>query len=194
MAKHNHTPAHTMGHHGGMGGFAAQRGKGARRKKDDTRVRPIYFPNRYVTLNIASLLEPTRVVEFFIPLEMTKPELKRYLECFYQIQGIESVATSILPGLRKKDRKTGKWKKKDPDIKKARVTLAQKVHVEFTEDVRKEILRFKDRSLDKQIMTERRAKAMEEAQERMKQEEAKKLEASLREEIHEQQQQEHKKE
>jgi len=139
----------------------------------------IYLPNKYISLNISSIINPTNVVEFYVPLEMTKPELKRYLECYYKIDGIESISTNILQGRKKKDMRTGRWKKKEADVKKAKVHLSQQVQVDFPEEIKKEIMRFKDRRLEKQILQERRTKAMEEASERMKQEEAKKLEASL---------------
>ncbi|MBN8134005.1 hypothetical protein J0J29_23425, partial [Vibrio vulnificus] len=35
-----------------------------------------YFPKHYIKLHLPSVINPTRQVQFYIPLEMTKVELK----------------------------------------------------------------------------------------------------------------------
>lgn len=137
----------------------------------------IFFPNNYIRLHVPSVLESTNTVIFYIPLEMTKPELRSYLENYYGIDNIERIDTTIKLGRKRRSRRTGKPRKKDADEKKAYVHLSDYVELDFTEELKKEIMRFYDPTRDREYWEERdrqemaamRNQAMEEFQQKQEQ-------------------------
>lgn len=133
----------------------------------------VFYPNQFVALHVPSVLNKTRIVQFFIPMEMTKPELKQYLENYYNINGIVDIHTTITRGRDdRRSRRTGRLRKKEADEKKAYVTLAEPIELDISEDMKKEILRFYDRSTNKEYQKERKEKEAQEMARRMQQQQA----------------------
>lgn len=145
------------------------------KKIDRDSQRHVYFPKHPIKLHVPSVLNATKQVSFYIPLEMTKPELREYLEKIYNVSGIKHITTTITAGRQKRDKRTGRWLKKTSDEKKATVTLSEAVQLDFGEEVKNEIIRFYDQRQNKQIMEDRQRKAAEMADAKMKEDEAKKL-------------------
>lgn len=115
----------------------------------------IYFPNNFIRLHVPSVLERTNVVRFYIPLKMTKPELRSHLENYYNIDNIEEIHTTIKLGRKRRNRKTGRITK-DADEKKAYVVLSDYVELDFTDEMKKEIMRHYDPSRNKEYWEQRR--------------------------------------
>jgi ribosomal protein L23 len=122
----------------------------------------VIFPNRYFKLLIPSVLEKTKVAQFKVPLEMSKPQIKEYLENYYGLQ-IEQVRTLIQIGKVKRNRKTNRLVKR-PSYKKAYVFLKDYIELNWNEDVKRTIMRYYNKKLGKKFKMEDEAKKLREFQ------------------------------
>jgi ribosomal protein L23 len=120
----------------------------------------VIFPNKYFKLMIPSVLEKTNCPIFHVPLEMSKPQIKEYLENYYGLE-IKRVHTLIQVGKVKRNRKTKRLVKR-PSYKKAFVYLKDFIDLKWNEDVKKNILRYYDRRLSKKFKMEEEAKKIRE--------------------------------
>ncbi|KAG2375317.1 hypothetical protein C9374_009940 [Naegleria lovaniensis] len=119
--------------------------------------RPVVeFPNRYFALYLPSVVNKTSKVVFHVPMDYTKPEIKEYLETYYGLR-IKSVATIIIPGGLKRSRTVRGKFDKQPDIKKAIVTLYEPVDLGFSDELKIELSRHYDKRLNAKIKEARAA-------------------------------------
>ncbi|KAF0974411.1 hypothetical protein FDP41_006443 [Naegleria fowleri] len=119
--------------------------------------RPVVeFPNRYFALYLPSVVNKTSKVVFHVPMDYTKPEIKEYLETYYGLS-IKSVATIITQGRLKRSRKVRGKFDKEPDIKKAIVTLNEPVDLGFSDELKIELSRHYDKRLNAKIKEARAA-------------------------------------
>eukprot|EP01080_Neovahlkampfia_damariscottae_P011606 gene11606-4849_t len=109
----------------------------------------VKLPNHYFTLLIQSVLKPTQIVEFLVPTRITKPEIKEYLQNYYQLP-VKSVTTVNYEGKRyynlmKKGRSIA------GAYKKAYVHMRETITVDWNEEVKTEIERYYDRKKNKEL-------------------------------------------
>ncbi|KAL0479569.1 hypothetical protein AKO1_007775 [Acrasis kona] len=138
-------------------------------QKDVVKKRTVVtFPNRYMYLDIPSVLNKTRVVVFRTPhLEFTKPEIKGMLKSYYGLN-IKKVNTAIYHGKKRKTRKG--IMKVTKDYKKIYVHLNEEIDIKWPEDVKRYIARNRDKRLNKiyemeeKVLEEEKEQAEKEAQ------------------------------
>ncbi|KAL9645960.1 hypothetical protein ABK040_001067 [Willaertia magna] len=119
--------------------------------------RPVVeFPNRYFALFLPSVINKTSKVVFHVPMDYTKPEIKEYLETYYGLK-IKDVNTMIYRGKLKRSRKVRGKQVKEPDYKKAIITLFEPVDLNFSDEVKLEIARSYDKRLNAKIKEAREA-------------------------------------
>ncbi|EFC50364.1 predicted protein [Naegleria gruberi] len=119
--------------------------------------RPIIeFPNRYFALYIPSVVNKTSKVVFHVPMDYTKPEIKEYLETYYGLK-IKDVTTMITQGRLKRSRKVRGVMEKEPDFKKATVTLYEPVDLGFSDELKIELARNYDKRLNAKLKQAREA-------------------------------------
>jgi ribosomal protein L23 len=111
--------------------------------------RPVVkLPNIYFTLLIPSILKPTNIVEFRVPLNISKPEIKDYLKNYYQLP-VSKVTTVNYRGRLYYNSKRPGTKSISGAYKKAYVHLYQTISVDWNEEVKREIGRYHDRRMNK---------------------------------------------
>jgi ribosomal protein L23 len=100
---------------------------------------------------------------------MTKIELKNYLETFYGMR-VKKVHTAIMPSREKRHFGQQKYiaRKRIPAIKKAFVYVKEDITLPWTEEVKKEILRYYDRKLNKKLALEAQKAKIKDMQQKQK--------------------------
>ncbi|XP_065158087.1 large ribosomal subunit protein uL23m [Atheta coriaria] len=88
----------------------------------------VFLPNFWMKLIRPTEEQPTNVVQFSVSMEMTKHDIKNYLEKIYDVKSVD-IRTRIALGNMKKDLKG--YITKEDDIKYAYVTLPRGEHFEF---------------------------------------------------------------
>uniref|UniRef100_A0A6B2EFW6 Large ribosomal subunit protein uL23m n=1 Tax=Phlebotomus kandelakii TaxID=1109342 RepID=A0A6B2EFW6_9DIPT len=89
----------------------------------------VFLPNFWMKIVRPELEQPKNVVQFSCSLEMTKHDIKNYLEKIYEVPVVE-VRTRIASGKTTRDPNFG-YVKKAEDLKIAYVTLPRDTSFEF---------------------------------------------------------------
>ncbi|TMS05875.1 39S ribosomal protein L23, mitochondrial [Larimichthys crocea] len=121
----------------------------------------IFRPNWFLTLVRPGKEQPPDTVQFRVPMEMTKCDVKNYLEKIYNVP-VGAVRTRIQFGSNKK-RNHLHQKVKQPDYKVAYVQLAQGQTFTFPD-----IFPKKDQTVEEGSMDELQEKFMEDEKQRQK--------------------------
>lgn len=91
----------------------------------------IFLPNFWMKLVRPVEKQPPNVVQFIVSMEMTKYDVKNYLEKIYKIPVVD-VAVDVMQGKTKEDQMRGYITKED-DYKVAFVTMPKDEKFEFPE-------------------------------------------------------------
>jgi ribosomal protein L23 len=129
----------------------------------------VQFPNRFISLSVPSVLKPTKQVVFYVPMEMTKPEVKDLLTNYYDLP-VEKVNTAILRtrAVPMKRTRGGKVFPAAPATyyKKAIVFLSEEVDLGLDENIKREIESFYDGRLMKKYKAEAKKEQMKDVQQK----------------------------
>lgn len=102
----------------------------------------VFLPNFWLKLVRPDQEQPANIVQFIVSMEMTKHDIKNYLEKIYNIP-IMNVRTVIKMGNTKQDQAKGYVTKED-DIKVAYVTMPKGQEFQFPDLFKKEEEKLED--------------------------------------------------
>ncbi|XP_022101628.1 39S ribosomal protein L23, mitochondrial-like [Acanthaster planci] len=115
--------------------------------------RRVFFTDFYMKLLSPDKERPANVVTFECPVNMTKFDIRNYLERIYNVP-VAKVNTHIVYVAFKRDHKNMRYKPKD-DFKLANVTLAKGQTFQFPENL---FVKTDEQTTDEELIEEAKAK------------------------------------